>query len=142
MTEYIDDTSQVLLAVCGAHLSGQPLNAQLTDRGATLETTRTTASNYRLHALDTQPPKPGLVRVAASEPGTGSIEVEVWALTPAAFASFVDAIPAPMCIGRVVLDDGTDVAGFLCEPVALDGATDITAYGGWRKYRAALAPPR
>lgn len=128
--------NRIELAVCGAHLSGQPLNAQLTDREAELVATPTTAASYRLFALDTQPPKPGLVRVAAGSPGE-AIELEVWALDPAAFASFVDAVPAPMCIGRVVLDDGRDVAGFLCEPVALEGATDITSYGGWRAYRAA-----
>jgi allophanate hydrolase len=130
------DETRIDLAVCGAHLSGQPLNAQLTDRAGELVATVSTAASYRLFALDTQPPKPGLVRVADGAEGA-AIEVEVWSLDPAAFASFVDAIPAPMCIGRVVLDDGRNVAGFLCEPIALDGATDITSYGGWRAYRAA-----
>jgi allophanate hydrolase len=126
------------LAVAGAHLNGQPLNHQLTDRGATCVTTTTTAPAYRLYALDTTPPKPGLVRVAA---GGAAVEVEVWSLDPAAFADFVDAIPAPLCIGRVLLADGTDVAGFLCEPLAVDGAADITAHGGWRRYLAASGRP-
>jgi allophanate hydrolase len=135
-TEAVPAAARIELAVCGAHLSGQPLNAQLTDRGAELVTTCTTVASYRLYALDTQPPKPGLVRVAPGDAG-GAIEVEVWSLAPASFASFVDAVPAPMCIGRVVLDDGRDVAGFLCEPIALEGAADITSHGGWRAYRAA-----
>ena len=122
-----------LLAVVGAHLLGQPLNHQLTDRGARLEAVTTTAPVYRLHALVTDPPKPGLVRVA--ERGA-AVEVEVWALGAAAFADFVDAVPAPLCIGRVVLDGGADVAGFLCEPLALAGAPDITSFGGWRAYLA------
>ena len=126
------------LAVAGAHLSGQPLNHQLTDRDATLVTTTTTVPAYRFYALDTVPPKPGLVRVAT---GGAAVEVEVWSLDPAAFADFVDAIPAPLCIGRVVLADGTDVAGFLCEPLAVDGAADITAFGGWRRYLAAPDGP-
>jgi allophanate hydrolase len=37
----------------------------------------------------------------------------------------------------VELADGSWHHGFLCEPHALAGAEDITAYGGWRAYRAA-----
>jgi allophanate hydrolase len=123
-----------LLAVVGAHLGGQPLNHQLTDRGATLVRTTTTASCYRLFALDTEPPKPGLVRVAPADPAAGEVEVEVWELDDAAFGSFVAAVPPPLCIGTVLLADGSSVMGFLCEPVALDGAPDITASGGWRAH--------
>jgi allophanate hydrolase len=130
---------RIHLAVCGAHLEGQPLHWQLADRHAALVERTTTAATYRLYALDTEPPKPGLVRV--SDDGA-EIVVEVWSLEPAAFASFVDAIPAPMCIGRVVLASGRDVAGFLCEPAALDGAADITQYAGWVAYREAVAGPR
>jgi len=125
------------IAVVGAHLSGEPLNDQLTSRGGTLVTSMQTAPVYRLVALATDPPKPGLIRIGPDTPGAGAIEVEVWALDAAGFASFVDTIPAPMCIGRVVLADGTDVAGFLCEPIATVDAPDITGYGGWRAYRAA-----
>jgi allophanate hydrolase len=132
-------TAAVPLAVVGAHLSGQPLNHQLTGRHGRLVRTTTTAPVYRLHALATDPPKPGLVRV---DEGGAAVEVEVWELAPAAFAAFVDAIPAPLCIGRVLLADGTDVAGFLCEPVALAGAPDITGHGGWRAYLASPGGPR
>jgi allophanate hydrolase len=123
-----------LLAVVGAHLTGQPLNHQLTDRGAALVRTTTTASCYRLYALDTEPPKPGLVRVDPAEPGAGAIEVEVWDLDDAAFGSFVAAVPPPLCIGTVRLGDGSSAMGFLCEPLALVGAPDITASGGWRAH--------
>jgi allophanate hydrolase len=125
------------VAVVGAHLSGGPLNHQLTSRGARLVATTRTASVYRLVALDTTPPKPGLIRSRAGDPGAGPIEVEVWDLDAASFGSFVDEVPAPLCIGRVLLDDGSDVAGFLCESVAAEGAIDITPHGGWRAYRAA-----
>jgi len=125
----------VPLAVAGAHLSGQPLNHQLTERGARLVRTTTTAPVYRLMALDTEPPKPGLVRVADGA-GGGTVEVEVWELPPARFADFVAALPRPMAIGRVTLADGTEVPGFLCEPEATVGAADITASGGWRAYLA------
>ncbi|HVW23748.1 MAG TPA: allophanate hydrolase [Polyangiaceae bacterium] len=128
----------VLLAVAGAHLSGQPLNHQLTSRGARLSRACRTSRHYRLYALQgTVPPKPGLVRDARFE-GTG-VEVEVWALDEAAFGAFVDEVPAPLAIGTVVLEDGTTVNGFVCEPHALDAAVDITAYGGWRAYLAAGA---
>lgn len=124
----------IRLAVVGAHLSGQPLNHQLTDLGGALVETTRTAACYRFYALDTVPPKPGLVRVAAGQ--GASIEAEVWALDAAAFGTFVDAVPAPLVIGRVHLEDGADVAGFLCEPIAIGTAVEITALGGWRAYLA------
>ena len=63
-----------------------------------------------------------------------AIEVEVWALTPAAFGAFVAAVPPPLCIGNLDLEDGTRVRGFLCEGYATAGAEDISAHGGWRRY--------
>jgi allophanate hydrolase len=134
----VDD--HVLIAVAGAHLNGEPLNHQLTDRGATLVRRARTAPCYRMYALATDPPKPGLVRFQSGD-GAAGIEVEVWTLGPIEFASFVDQIPAPLVIGRVLLEDGSDVAGFLCEPIALEDAHDITEFGGWRAYRAAADPP-
>ena len=122
------------IAVVGAHLEGQPLHRQLTERGATFLIRTTTATCYRLFALDTTPPKPGLQRVAADDPSATAIEVEVYALEPAAFADFVDHIPAPLGIGRIELDGGSSVAGFICEPIALVDAIDISHYGGWRGY--------
>ena len=121
----------ITLGVVGAHLSGQPLNHQLTERGARLLGGTTTAANYRLFALDTVPAKPGLVRVPA---GGAPIAVEIWELSPAGFGEFVAQVPSPMTIGSVELVDGTRVPGFLCEPVALDDAVDITDHGGWRAY--------
>jgi len=123
----------VLLAVVGAHLSGQPLNAQLTSRGARLVRTTRTSLHYQLYALaNTVPPKPGLVRRA--RPVGDGIEVEIWSLSEEAFGSFVADVPPPMVIGTITLSNGTSVKGFLCEPSAIDGAEDITATGGWRKY--------
>jgi len=123
------------LAVAGAHLSGQPLNRELTELGARLVRAGHTAPTYRLHALSTTPPKPGLVRVPADG---APIEIEVWALSPDALGSFVARVPPPLCIGSVELDDGTRGSGFLCEPHALADAPDITHFGGWRKYRASV----
>ncbi|MCU1394106.1 MAG: allophanate hydrolase [Ilumatobacteraceae bacterium] len=129
-----DPTPACTIVVVGAHLTGMPLNRQLTDRRATLLRTTSTAPVYRLHALaGTIPPKPGLVRVAE---GGGSIAVELWSIGTAEFGSFVAAIPAPLCIGSVELADGTVHKGFLCEPYGLVDAVDITDFGGWRSYVA------
>jgi allophanate hydrolase len=120
-------------AVVGAHLEGQPLNWQLTERGAQLARSCRTAEDYRLFALSgTIPPKPGLVREQGHK-GPG-IEVEVWNIPVEEFGSFVAAVPEPLAIGNVRLDTGEWVKGFVCEPLALSGATEITAYGGWRSY--------
>lgn len=120
----------------GAHLSGQPLNRQLTGRGARLVAATRTSADYRLYRLPgTVPPKPGLVRTAG--PGAVAIEIEVWELGEAEFGSFVAEVPPPLAIGTVSLESGEDVAGFVCEPGALDGASDISQHGGWRAYLAA-----
>jgi allophanate hydrolase len=124
----------VWLAVAGAHLSGQPLNHELTSRGARRVRTTKTASEYRLYALDTVPPKPGLVHTPGET--AHAIEVEIWELTREAFGSFVAQIPAPMTIGMTRLSDGSVVKGFSCEPHALNGAREISQFGSWRAFRA------
>ena len=138
------DQASVDVLVVGAHLSGQPLNHELLAAGGTLLRPAATAPAYRLYALDTRPPKPGLVRVEAlpaadaGAPAAGqagaSIAGEVWRLPGAGFARFMTGLAAPMAIGRVRLDDGRDVLGFLCEPTAVRGAADITRFGGWRSW--------
>ncbi len=128
----------ILVAVLGAHLTGQPLNWQLTDRGARLVRTCRTAKGYRFYALTgTVPLKPGLVRDAAIE-GPG-IEVEVWAMPEEHFGTFVAAIPPPLSIGSAELEDGTVVKCFLCEPFAVATAQEITHLGGWRNYLQTLS---
>ena len=131
----------VLLVVVGAHLEGQPLNHQLTGRGARLIDRTMTAPQYRLFALGTEPPKPGLLRVSPRDRGASSIEVEVWELDVAAFGEFVNEVPAPLGIGRVRLADGSEQGGFICEPIALDGALEITQFGGWRGYLESRVSP-
>jgi len=125
----------VKLAVVGAHLEGMPLHWQLTSRDAKFIGTFETAPNYRLYAIaDSVPPKPALVY---SEEGA-AITLEVYELDVAAFGSFVAEVPAPLAIGTVTLADGRSVKGFVAEPRALAGATDITHFGGWRAYIASL----
>lgn len=132
-------SGQVRVAVCGAHLQGQPLNAQLAQRGARLVALTRTAPIYRFYALHGGPPqRPALVRAGAGEAGA-AIEVEVWELPARHFGSFVAAIPAPLGIGSTVLEDGTTVPGFICETAGLAEARDITQHGGWRAFLASHA---
>jgi allophanate hydrolase len=129
--------NEVKLAVVGAHLAAMPLHWQLTSRAASLVRRCRTAPAYRLYAMaNSTPPKPALVHVGD---GGAAIEVEVYALATEAFGSFVAEVPAPLAIGTVTLEDGSEVKGFVAEPRALDGASDVTHLGGWRAYVASLA---
>jgi allophanate hydrolase len=120
------------LMVCGAHMSGLPLNKQLLERGAWHISTTRTAPIYRFYALPGGPPfRPGLVQV--QENGV-AVDVEVWRMPVEHFGSFVAGIPAPLGIGKVKLEDGSAVSGFLCESLGVADATDISQLGGWRQY--------
>jgi len=124
----------VKVAVCGAHLSGLPLNWQLTQRGARLLGAVQSAPEYKFYALAGGPvQRPGMVRV---NEGGAAIDMEVWELPAEHFGSFVDGIPTPLGIGKVKLADGTRVSGFVCEAVGVEGGTDITALGSWRAWLA------
>ncbi len=124
----------VEVAVVGAHLEGQPLNWQLLERGARRLESTTTAPHYTLSALpDTVPPKPGLARVAD---GGHAIAIEIWQMPVRRFGEFVAEVPPPLAIGSVQVAGGRWVKGFVCEPAALTGATDISHFGGWRAYLA------
>ncbi|HEY5891602.1 MAG TPA: allophanate hydrolase [Chthoniobacterales bacterium] len=128
--------SEIQLAVVGAHLGGQPLNHQLTSRNARFVRSTHTSPHYRLYNLpNTTPPKPGLVRVSDPVVNSAGIAVEIWSLNTAAFGSFVAEVPPPMTIGTIQLEDDTWVKGFLCEPLALEGADDITSAGGWKAFQ-------
>ncbi|HEX7873417.1 MAG TPA: allophanate hydrolase [Sphingobium sp.] len=133
-------TDHLHLAVVGAHLSGMALNPELVALGGALVGPACTASDYRLFLLpDTVPAKPGLVH----EPGYDGpgMAVEIWSLPPAAYGAFVEAIPAPLGIGKIRLADGGMVSGFLCESWVGAGAQEITAFGGWRAFVGAGEPP-
>lgn len=125
----------VRVAVVGAHLTGMPLNFQLTGRDAVFVEQTLTEGAYRLYALPgTVPSKPGLAKADSGQ----SIIVELWDIPLARFGEFVAEIPAPLGIGNLKLADGRSVKGFICEPWALADALDITAFGGWRAYMASL----
>jgi len=124
--------NSVRVAVVGAHLSGMPLNRQLTERRATLVRAARTNADYKLY--DLADGRPGLVR-ASSEHGHGAcIDVEVWDLPVPGFGSLVAQIPPPLGIGTLELEDGERVKGFVCEAYAIAGKKDITSFGGWRRF--------
>jgi allophanate hydrolase len=128
-------SSEVLVAVCGAHMTGLPLNGQLLALKATFASAPRTSSNYRLYDI-TQPgdkvARPGLVR----EPGGSAIALEVWKMTKEAFGAFAASVASPLSFGNVQLEDGSTVKGFLCEPFILPQSKDISSFGGWRDYMA------
>jgi allophanate hydrolase len=127
-----DPSSLVSVAVCGAHLSGMPLNWQLRERGAQLLYAGKTSKHYRLYALaGAGIARPGLVRDAQHG---AHIDIEVWSLTRGEFGDFVANIPAPLGIGKLETEHGEWVCGFICEPCGIAGATEITQQGGWRQY--------
>lgn len=140
----VREDDSVVVAVVGAHLTGMPLNHQLTSRHAVLLEQTVSAQKYQLYALaNTVPPKPGLVRVNDALLASGAqqgheIIVELWRMDVAAFGSFVQEIPQPLGIGTLELADGRLVKGFICEPEAVASATHISEFGGWRSYIAHL----
>ena len=122
------------IVVCGAHMSGLPLNHQLTELGSTLSQKTQTAANYRLFALpNTTPPKPGMIR---DEENGASIEVEVWSLPKRNWGAFVEQIPSPLGIASIELEDGSLVKGFACEAWATKRAQEATELGSWRAFVA------
>jgi allophanate hydrolase len=128
----------VHIAVCGAHMSGLPLNDQLLKLGARLVRMTTTSADYRLyHLADFHPPRPGMVRVTE---GGSQVALEVWEIALPSYGALVAAIPAPLGIGRLELADGSWVQGFLCENYALEHAQDITSHGGWRQFLVGADP--
>ncbi len=133
-----DGFDEIHVVVCGAHLQGMALNWQLTDRGGHLVSSGKTLPCYRMYLVpagDGLPERPALVRVAEGE--GFAIETETWALSTGAFGDFVSKIPAPLGIGKVLLEDGKSVPGFIAEPIAAVGARDISGFGGWRAWVAA-----
>lgn len=133
-----DGFDEIYVVVCGAHLEGMPLNWQLTDRGGRLVSCGKTLPCYRMYLVPAGaglPERPALVRV---DDGV-AIETETWALSTEAFGDFVSKIPSPLGIGKVLMEDGKSLPGFIAEPIAAVGARDISEFGGWRAWVAAKA---
>lgn len=130
------DINELAVVVVGAHMSGLPLNDELTQLGARFLRETTTTQNYKLFKLEASPPaRPGLVRDAEGS----AIAAEVWALPSQSVGKFLQGIPAPLGIGTIFLDDGSTAHGFLCEAIAVKDSQEITHFGGWRAYLATLS---
>ncbi len=116
---------ETALFCLGAHMSGLPLNHELTTLGGRLVRAARTRPVYRLYALGQ---RPGLVRG-----GDGAIAGEVWALPTAAIGTLLARVAPPLGFATVDLDDGPCL-GFLAEAAGVEGAPDITRLGGWREF--------
>ena len=129
-------TEMIQVAVCGAHMSGLPLNAQLTSLGGEFVKATTTSPNYQLFKLNGfNPPRPGLLRVAKNG---SEIALEIWQLPIESYGKFVAGVPSPLGFGTLSLVDGSQVQGFMCEAYATQDAIDISHLGGWRNFLAQL----
>ncbi|UKS25394.1 allophanate hydrolase [Paenibacillus sp. HWE-109] len=124
------ERATTLVAVCGLHMRGYPLEKQMLGCGARFIREDETAAAYSLVKLPTTPAKPGLIK---QQQGGSAIRLEIWEMPLEAFGGFAAAIPAPLGIGKVELRDGTEVPGFVCEAYAAAGAEDVTSLGGWRQ---------
>ena len=122
----------ISVGVCGAHMQGLPLNHQLAQLNAVYVKQCKTTVGYRLFNVPEKvPPRPGLLRDTASP---YAIELEVWEMPLENFGAFMIQIASPLGIGTLILEDGSNVYGFLCEADALKNAEEISQYGGWKKY--------
>lgn len=123
------EAETTLIAVCGLHMRGFPLEKQMREHGAVFVREAKTAPVYKMMKLPSDPPKPGLIR---QERGA-SIELEIWEMPLTQLGSFAALIPSPLGIGKVLLDDGTEVPGFICEGNAEEAGEDISHLGSWRR---------
>lgn len=130
------ENQMVDVAVCGTHMSGLPLNSQLIELGGTFVKQTKTAPHYKLFKLNGfTPPRPGLLRVVE---GGVAIDLEIWRLPLIHYGAFVSGVPAPLGFGTLILEDGSNTQGFMCEAYATRDATDISELGGWREYLASI----
>lgn len=129
------ETPRHTLAVCGAHLRGQPLHHELQALGAVFLEATTSAPHYKMYAFsDGTLQKPAMLRTPA---GGVACHVELYELSAQAFARFIAAIPAPLGLGKIELADGRRVSGFIGEADIPAYAHDISHLADWRKYTRA-----
>lgn len=127
----MEQQQTITIGVCGLHMRGLPLEQQMNSCGARFLREAVTAAKYKLYKLPTVPAKPGLIKQLK---GGAAICLELWEMPLASFGAFTASIPAPLGIGKVELDNGEEVSGFICEGYAADTAEDITSFGGWRSF--------
>jgi allophanate hydrolase len=122
------------IAVAGLHLSGFPLNHQLTSLGSRLKRSCKTSAEYKLYLIkDVRGEKPGLIRLLNERSGS-AFEIEIWEVPMQNVGKFISQIPQPLGIGTINLEDGTQVKGFICEPCVVEENEDISRFSGWAEY--------
>jgi len=124
--------NSLLVAVCGLHMRGYPLEKQMLGYEAHFIREALTAPRYQLFRLATTPEKPGLLK---SNTVGASIQLEIWEMPLTSFGNFVSTIPSPLGIGKIELLDGSEISGFVCEAYACESAENITAAGSWRNIK-------
>ena len=128
-----EPVQSVLLAVNGTLMRGLELNPNLLAVKAAFVRAAGTEPVYRLWSINDR--HPAMVRV---KHGGVAVEVEVWSVPASGVASILLKEPAGLSIGKVKLNDGSEVLGVLGEPVLCEGQKEITSFGGWRAYVASL----
>lgn len=124
--------NEILVGVCGAHMSGLALNWQLTNLNATFVKQTKTKKGYRLFVLENKNPiRPGMMYDSLSN---SQIEVEVWSMPVQNFGKFMKQIQSPLGIGTVFLEDETSVYGFLCESDYLKDTKEISDLKSWKNF--------
>lgn len=118
-----------LLAVNGTLMRGLELNKNMQKAGGTFVREDRTDAHYRLWSIRDR--HPGMIRVAT---GGTNVELEIWELPLASFADLLMSEPAGLTIGKVKLEDGSEVLGVLAENWLTEGQREITELGSWRKY--------
>jgi len=124
--------NEILVGVCGAHMSGLPLNWQLIDLDASLVKKTKSKEGYRLYVLENKDPiRPGMIYDSSVDT---KIDVEVWSMPVQNFGKFMKQIASPLGIGSVYLEDESIVYGFLCESDYLKDTKEISDLGSWRSF--------
>jgi gamma-glutamylcyclotransferase (GGCT)/AIG2-like uncharacterized protein YtfP len=132
-----DRTAPVLLAVNGTLMRGLALNPNLLAVAAEFVRETATEPSYRLWSIGDR--HPAMMRVTR---GGVAIAVEVWSVPAEGLASILANEPEGLTIGKVKLGDGSAVLGVLGEAALCEDQREITEYGGWRAYLAALTTSR
>ncbi|WP_432653145.1 allophanate hydrolase [Salibacterium salarium] len=124
----LSNENSTLIAVCGLHMRGYPLESQMNEHNARFVRNAYTAPTYKLYKLSTEPAKPGMVKQSADG---GAIHVELWEMPVDKLGSFTAKIPSPLGMGKIELENGEEVPGFVCEGWVEKEAEDITSLGSW-----------
>ncbi len=126
-------TDTLKLAVNGTLMKGLSLNPNMLNVGSTFEREAKTEPSYRIWSIDDD--YPAMIKV---KEGGVSVALEVWNVPLAGLGIILSQEPPGLAIGKLTLEDNEEVLGVIGEPLTVEGKKEITQYGGWRAYQAAL----